>query len=171
MANAPAIRFNRFDLLNLVFHEQPGGRLPDPATAVASEIVVNAAIGRPLPPGERGQPAESWEPDDPDQPENKTERGDGAERVARLRLIVTIVPDPRLKPYHIVVDALGTFSTRQGTYNQLADFCRGSAPGIMFPQIREIVHRISSYGHYGEVPLDSIDLNQLLNQSPWTAAP
>ena len=97
--------------------------------------------------------------------------GVSEERVAQLRLVLGVVPDAHVQPYNIVVDVVGTFSTRNGTAYQLGEFCRLAAPGILFPYIRELIDRTTTYAPYGAVRLDPMNINQLINQTPWADVP
>ena len=141
----PVFHFVRFNLLGLVFQQVP--------KATAAE-------------GEQ-PPPQGW----PVQLSVNAGIGVSEERVGQLRLTISIIPDPRVQPYNIVVDVIGTFSTQNGTLAQMTDFCRLAAPGILFPYVRQIIDRTTTDAPFGVVRLDPVNINQLVNQTPWGEVP
>src|SRR5438552_1829750 len=86
-AAAPGIsifNFNAFHVLGVMFRQVPLVPIAEgeqqPTVGHETQISVNAAVGI------------------------------SAEKIGQLRLIVTVVPNPRVQPYHITVDVQGTFS-------------------------------------------------------------
>lgn len=46
-------------------------------------------------------------------------------------------------------------------------FCKSAAPSILFPYIREIVHRMTIDAPNGVVRLDPINISAALNSTEW----
>lgn len=93
------------------------------------------------------------------------------ERNAEIRLGLTVIPDPKWLPYKVEVEVLGRFALINGTPEVFSQFCRLTAPPILFPYIREVVHRLTMDGRYGPVRLDPINVQGLLNSSEWQTVP
>lgn len=87
---------------------------------------------------------------------------------AEISLGVSVIPDAKWMPYRIEVEVLGRFTTDNGTPEQLDQFCRFAAPPILFPYVREIIHRVTMDGRFGAVRLNPINVQQMLNSTPWT---
>ncbi len=87
---------------------------------------------------------------------------------AKVSLGLTVTGDPKWLPYKIEVEVVGKFLAVNSTPEQLDQFCRLGAPPILFPYVRDIVHRVSMDGRFGVVRLNPINIQQLLNMTPWT---
>lgn len=90
---------------------------------------------------------------------------------AEVTLGTTVIPDPKWRPYKIEVEVVGRFSTSNGTVEQIQLFCQRAAPPILFPYIREIVHRVSMDGRFGPVRLNPLNVQSMLNQTEWSDVP
>jgi preprotein translocase subunit SecB len=89
---------------------------------------------------------------------------------AEVTLVMEIKPDPSIKPYAILVELVGLFSTVDATQEQLADFCRFVAPTTLFPYVREVVSRTTADGRYGAVRLQPMNLLNFLSKGDWRAS-
>lgn len=136
---AVTVAFNKFSVLNVVFHEVPRVPLADGEPipqAYGMQLNLTAAVGI-------------------------------NENIAEVRIAANVTPDPKVKPYNIHVEVIGVFSTKNGTPEQLGEFCRQVGPTILFPYIRELVHKTTQDGRYGEVRLNPMNVQQELNKNPW----
>lgn len=86
---------------------------------------------------------------------------------AEVKLSMTLDPDPKDKPYHIEIDVIGQFVLKSGPKETFEAFCRNNAPTILFPYVREIVHRTTQDGRHGALRLDPINIQALLAASQW----
>lgn len=89
---------------------------------------------------------------------------------AEVVLSATVTPDPRWMPYHVETDVAGTFIVTHGTQDHLVQFCKFGVPPILFPYVREMVHRLTTDGGYGAVRLDPMNIQQMLNASDWAVS-
>jgi preprotein translocase subunit SecB len=89
-----------------------------------------------------------------------------------MRAVVTleafIVPDRKWQPYRLEVTITGGFRGENMTAEQFDLFCKLSAPPILFPYIRETVHRQTMDAPFGPVKMDPLNVSQLLNNTPWS---
>jgi preprotein translocase subunit SecB len=78
----------------------------------------------------------------------------------QLTLEAKVTPDPKWRPYEIEVAVTGQFeaASDEVTSEQLNMFFRMNVPIILFPYVREVVHRITSDGRYGQVKIDPMNL-------------
>jgi preprotein translocase subunit SecB len=79
----------------------------------------------------------------------------------RAALTVKVTPDPKKRPYAIEIDIEGVFEMKSGTSDQFTAFLTAGAPAILFPYVRELVHRVTSDGKYGLVRLNPMNLSKL----------
>ena len=87
---------------------------------------------------------------------------------AALRLDITILPNLKWQPYKIEVGVSGVFAGEGATTDQLVEFSKAVAPPILFPYVREMVHRMTMDGIGGPVKLDPINIQDMINRTPWT---
>ena len=90
---------------------------------------------------------------------------------AVITLDVEVSPDPKWQPYRISVRLAGAFAAENVTAEQFDQFCRNSVPPILFPYVREIVHRVTIDGAHGLVKIDPINVSELIAKSPWKEQP
>ncbi len=83
---------------------------------------------------------------------------------AQITLTVTVEPNQQMRPYKVEVAVTGRFETVPGTATpkDFDTFCRSNVPAILFPYVRELVHRVTSDGPYGAVRLDPVNLVNLV---------
>ena len=93
------------------------------------------------------------------------------ENKAEIHLGMTVQPDPKWMPYKVEVEVIGHFSMVTGTADMFDKFCRLVAPPILFPYIREAIHRLTMDGRYGAVRLNPINMQALLNRTEWQTVP
>lgn len=86
---------------------------------------------------------------------------------AFVKLETKITPDPLWQPYRIEVTLGAAFQAKRSTAEDLRAFCQFAAPSILFPYIRETVHRLTADAPHGPVRLNPMNISQLLNQSDW----
>lgn len=84
-----------------------------------------------------------------------------------LTLDVKVLPDLKWQPYRLELLISGIFVGEMGTVEVLAEFTRLSAPAILFPYVREAVHRMTMDAPYGQVRLNPINIQEMLNRLPW----
>jgi preprotein translocase subunit SecB len=95
-----------------------------------------------------------------------------ADNKAEVRLGITVQPDPKWMPYKVEVEISGQFEMVGGGTPQLFEnFCQVIAPTILFPYIREAVHRLTMDGRYGVLRLNPLNIQALLNSAEWKTAP
>jgi preprotein translocase subunit SecB len=137
---APQFEFAAFALNKVLFEHIPRvkpGKDETEPTAVNSNITIGAAIRL---------------------------IGD---RRAEVSMGMTVVPDPKWKPYKIELEVLGRFQASNGTREQFLQFCQLAVPPILFPYMREIVHRLTADGKHGPLRLNPINVQSMLNQTEW----
>ena len=61
----------------------------------------------------------------------------------------------------------GLFSAENATVEVFAQFCRNSVPPILFPYVREIVHRSTMDAQYGTIKIGPINIQDLISRSVW----
>ncbi len=88
-------------------------------------------------------------------------------RAAFIGLETKILPDQQWQPYRIEVNLGAAFASNTSSFEELLTFCRVNAPSILFPYIRETVHRLTADAPHGPVRLNPINISQLLNQTDW----
>lgn len=86
---------------------------------------------------------------------------------AVVTLDTTITADQKWQPYRIEVTVSGGFHGANVTPEQFDQFCRMGAPPILFPYVREMIHRITMDAPYGVILLQPINIAALLNANPW----
>ena len=86
---------------------------------------------------------------------------------AFIELDVKCVPDQEWQPYRLEVKIGAVFQEQGGTSEELVAFCRVAAPSILFPYIRETIHRLTMDAPAGVVRLDPMNISLLLNQTEW----
>src|SRR5262245_39906590 len=92
---------------------------------------------------------------------------------SQITMEVRLVGDPKWQPYDITVTLTGRFATVEGTAtaDELDSFTRVNAPIILFPYVREIVHRLTADAQYGIARLHPINLPSILpNWEPVTTS-
>ena len=79
---------------------------------------------------------------------------------AQITMTVSLEGDPRSQPYKIEVKVTGQFEATEGTATkeQFRAFCHTNVPVILFPYVREIIHRTTAEGRYGRVRLNPINI-------------
>jgi preprotein translocase subunit SecB len=87
---------------------------------------------------------------------------------AFVKLETKIIPDQKWQPYRLEVSLGAAFRSQGSTVDELLTFCRVAAPSILFPYVREIVHRLTMDAPNGAVRLNPMNISQLLNQTEWT---
>jgi preprotein translocase subunit SecB len=65
------------------------------------------------------------------------------------------------------VTVAGIFSGENVTAELLNEFCRTAGPTILFPYVREIVHKLTADGAYGPIRLDPINVQAALATAEW----
>ena len=88
-------------------------------------------------------------------------------RSAFVRLDTRVLPDTKFQPYKIEVTLGAIFTSQDATAEQVIEFCRVAGPTILFPYVREIVHRLTMDAPHGPVRLDPVNVSQMLNTSAW----
>jgi len=91
---------------------------------------------------------------------------DPANKRGRITVKAVFASDPKWQPYRIEMEITGRFAITDGTPADLDAFMRINAPTILFPYIREIVHRTTKDGQFGPVLLDPINIGALFG-SQW----
>ncbi len=86
---------------------------------------------------------------------------------AQVSMGMTVTPDPKWQPYKIEIEVVGRFRTQNGTPEDLQRFCQRGVPPILFPYMREIIHRVTMDGQYGPVRLNPLNVQSMLNQTDW----
>jgi preprotein translocase subunit SecB len=84
-----------------------------------------------------------------------------------LTLDVKVLPDLKWQPYRVEMLISGVFVGEMGTVEVLGEFSRLSAPAILFPYIREAVHRMTMDAPFGPLRLNPINIQEMLNRGPW----
>jgi preprotein translocase subunit SecB len=90
---------------------------------------------------------------------------------ALVTLDVTVRPDLKWQPYRVQVVIAGLFHAQNATAEQFHQFCQRGVPPILFPYVRETVHRLTADGLHGPLRIDPINISELLNRSAWTEEP
>lgn len=84
-------------------------------------------------------------------------------RQSEVRYDVTLTPDQRWRPYELRVVLSGFFATpEEGRVEDLGEFSQKAAPNILWPFVRDYVHRITSDGLYGPLLLDPTYVGQMI---------
>lgn len=83
---------------------------------------------------------------------------------AEVRFAISMDPDPREKPYHIELEVVGQFTQKTGSQDAFKAFCQLDAPAILFPYVREIVHRVTQDGRHGAIRMDPINIRRILKK-------
>lgn len=86
---------------------------------------------------------------------------------AFVELDVKCIPDQEWQPYKLEVKIAAVFQAQGGTSDELLNFCRVAAPSILFPYVRETIHRMTMDAPAGIVRLDPMNISSLLNQTDW----
>lgn len=86
---------------------------------------------------------------------------------SEVRFNLSIRPDPRDKPYQIEVEVVGQFVLKDGTRGAFEQFCRGTGPTILFPYVREVVHRITQDARFGPIRMDPLNVRAMLDRDKW----
>lgn len=90
------------------------------------------------------------------------------QRIAEVRLQALVRPDPMWRPYSVEVHLSGIFSASAETsIEALQRFAQTNAPVILWPYVREAVHRATMDGTYGALLLDPVNLSSLLASNAW----
>jgi preprotein translocase subunit SecB len=84
-----------------------------------------------------------------------------------LTLDFKILPDPTKQPYEIEVKIGAGFRTVDGSQEDLLAFCQQIGPTILFPYVREYVHRMTMDAPFGSIRLNPTNVAQLLNRTAW----
>jgi preprotein translocase subunit SecB len=140
--SVPEFQFERFNVVRLIFQEVPKVALAE---------------------------GEQWAPPHAIQMSINVTVGVSDALLAQVRLVLGVKPDPRVKPYEIQVEVVGQFSTKNGTRDQLAGFCRSVGPTILFPYVRQLIDGVSSNGRYGKVRLNPTNIQAVLGATEWSA--
>lgn len=83
---------------------------------------------------------------------------------AEVRFAISMDPDPREKPYHIELEVVGQFTQKTGSLDAFKAFCHLNAPTILFPYVREIVHRVTQDARYGPIRMDPINISRIIEK-------
>lgn len=86
---------------------------------------------------------------------------------AFVTLQTKIIPDQQWQPYRLEVTVAAAFRSSDSTQEQLLTFCRVAAPSILFPYIREIVHRLTMDAPHGIVRLNPLNIAAMLDETEW----
>jgi preprotein translocase subunit SecB len=86
---------------------------------------------------------------------------------ALVSMEITVEPNPKWYPYKIALEVVGRFKTQDGTVEDLKQFCARGAPPILFPYVREIIHRVTQDAKHGTLRINPINIGALLNQTEW----
>jgi preprotein translocase subunit SecB len=86
---------------------------------------------------------------------------------AFVTLDIKVTPDQQWQPYRLEVTIAAAFRAQDSSPEDLLTFCRVAAPSILFPYVREIVHRLTMDAPDGPVRLNPMNISQLLNQTEW----
>lgn len=85
---------------------------------------------------------------------------DGSE--GQLTLTVNVAPDPKWHPYKIEVVVSGLFKSKDATSEVFDQFCKFTAPSILFPYVRQVVHSLTMDGVAGPIKLDPVNIERLV---------
>lgn len=92
-------------------------------------------------------------------------RHNAEQRLCEVSFEVTAEPDPRFKPYRVEIMLVGTFSIAEGQpLDDLDSFATTAAPVILWPYVREAVHRVTMDGRYGTLLMDPMYIAPILSQ-------
>ena len=90
-------------------------------------------------------------------------------KISQTTMTVVITPEPHVQPYRIEVTLTGVFEGDDSiTTEQMTRFAQIGVPVILFPYVRELVHRVTADGRYGAVRLNPVNVAALLDQARWT---
>jgi preprotein translocase subunit SecB len=81
---------------------------------------------------------------------------------AQFDLGLKITGSKEYQPYEIEVDVSGIFGSDPPDLGAMKAFCLQVAPSLLYPYVREIVHRNTMDGRFGIVRLDPLDLRGAL---------
>ena len=87
---------------------------------------------------------------------------------AVVTLLAIVTPDQKWQPYEIEVGVSGAFAGIGVSEEVFDQFCRVGVPPILFPWVRELVHRVTTDASFGPVLLNPVNLSQLAEQAEWT---
>ncbi len=89
-------------------------------------------------------------------------------RQGAITIDIKVLPDQRWQPYRVEVHLTAVFAAvNEGAMEQMDEFCRMGGPNIVFPYIREIVHRLTMDAPDGPIRLDPINFSAMVNEGPW----
>lgn len=89
-------------------------------------------------------------------------------REAQTTFSLTVTPDPNVQPYRAEVVVTAVFRADEGlSTEEVTRFARKGVPVILFPFVREMVHRLTVDGRYGLLRLDPVNVGAMLEQSEW----
>jgi preprotein translocase subunit SecB len=87
-----------------------------------------------------------------------------------VTLDLRLAPAPAQLPYGVRVVASGYFSAKGDLgEEEVQKFAKLNAPVIMWPYMREYVHRVTADARFGPLRLNPVNLVALLGGSTWTA--
>ncbi len=135
----PVFGFTSLVVSKLLFQELPKAEVSGSETTGPKKLDANVAIGYGTDGKDRGE----------------------------VRLHMTVLPDPSDKPYRIEVEVTGQFIVREGSLEDLDQFCREVAPTVLFPYVREAVHRVTLDARYGSLRLDPLNIRGILAANEW----
>lgn len=91
---------------------------------------------------------------------------------ADVTFSVQVEGDRKWQPYDLMLAVSGQFAGSEGvTVHELDAFAKLNAPVILFPYVREIIHRTTSDGRYGPIQLHPMNLSQYLESEKWKSQP
>jgi preprotein translocase subunit SecB len=85
----------------------------------------------------------------------------------QITMQATFQPDPKWQPYKLDLKVTGRFGVKDGTAEDLDTFIRVNAPAVLFPYMREIVHRTTKDGQFGVIRVDPINVAAMFSGA-WT---
>lgn len=89
---------------------------------------------------------------------------------AEVSLDVHVTPDAKWNPCKIHVVVTGHFRAINVPLEVFDQFCRAGVPPILFPYVREIVHKLTIDSVGGVVRLQPVNLSDMAAQAQWKVA-
>lgn len=90
---------------------------------------------------------------------------------AIVSLDVTVLPEPKWLPYVCRVVLSGVFAGDGVTDEQFRRFCHHNVPVILFPYVRETIHRLTMDARCGSLKVDPINIQAMLGTVDWEEVP
>lgn len=95
-------------------------------------------------------------------------QNDGSASFIQLQFKIT--PDQQWQPYRIEVTIGAFFRSDQSSQQEMSTFARVAAPPILFPYVRELVHKLTADAPNGPVRINPLNISQMLNETAWDVA-